>query len=138
MSETEFATVMFTGLCAISLIGLIVMVRAVQIDSLRDFLFGLRDEMFLYAFDEELIESPAYRNLRVMMNSLIRYAHRASFAHMILLMIAKRSFHIETAEPPLLKEWSRAVDELPSPQAEKFREFHARVQHALFRHMVFQ
>jgi hypothetical protein len=41
-------------------------------DNLRDHLFTLRDQMFLYALDHGIAETPAHENLRLMMNSLIR------------------------------------------------------------------
>src|SRR5689334_20196537 len=54
--------------------------REYRIDALRDRLFGIRERLFDYAANEGIsFENPAYTRLRMLINSLIRFAHRLTF-----------------------------------------------------------
>jgi hypothetical protein len=57
-------------------------------DKFRQKMFALRDEMFDFVSKEDDgFDLKAYRDLRELMNSLIRFAHRVSFCELLLLSL---------------------------------------------------
>jgi hypothetical protein len=60
------------------------------VDETRSDLFRLRDKVFLYAIDNNLLETDAYRQLRDLMNDFILYAHRLSATRVVMIYIAYR------------------------------------------------
>jgi hypothetical protein len=92
--------------------------------------------MFLYALDYGIAETPAHENLRLMLNSLIRYAHRVSLARLMLLDISRRVFRLKPRRPALYVVWAKAVSELPANQAERMSRFHEEAMFLIFKHMI--
>jgi hypothetical protein len=105
-------------------------------DNLRDQLFTVRDQMFLYALDRGIADTAAHENLRLMMNSLIRYAHRVSLGRLLLLAISQRVLKIRPSPPATYMEWVKAVDTLPADQAERMRGFHDEAMFLIMKHMI--
>jgi len=136
MSGVEFTAAMSVVISAIFLLMLCCLYYGYRADNLRDHLFALRDEMFLYAFDHGIAETPAHENLRLMMNSLIRYAHRVSLARLMLLDISRRVFKLKPSLPATYIEWVEAVKALPLDEAERMREFHTKATLLIMTHMV--
>jgi hypothetical protein len=136
MSGVEFTAAMSVVISAILLLLLCCLYFGYRADNLRDHLFTLRDEMFLYALDHGIAETPAHENLRLMMNSLIRYAHRVSLARLMLLEISRRVFKLKPGLPATYIEWVEAVKALPPDEAERLREFHAKAMLLIMTHMI--
>lgn len=136
MSEVQLIATLSFALSIAGLLGLLMAFRGYREDSFRDQLFELRDEMFLYAFDQGLLESSAYSNLRVVMNSLIRYAHEISFARLLLLAAGEGIARIRRPMPPQFIEWIEAVKALPPEQGEKIHQYHARMFLIMMVHMI--
>src|SRR5215813_4061012 len=105
-------------------------------DNLRDQLFTVRDKMFLYALDRGILDNPAHENLRLLLNSLIRYAHRVSLGRLLLLDLSSRVFKIKPAPPKTYVQWVEAVAALPDDEAERMRDFHAQAMFLIMKHMV--
>jgi hypothetical protein len=105
-------------------------------DDLRDRLFAIRDEMFLYALDQGIADTAAHENLRLIMNRLIRYAHRASLGRMLLSDFGRRVFKFTPSIPPLYREWIETVAALPDEQAHVMRDFHGKAMLAIVRHLI--
>src|SRR6266478_6769293 len=105
-------------------------------DNLRDQLFTLRDEMFLYAFDQGMADTAAHENLRLLMNGLIRYAHRVSLGRLVLLDVSQRVFKIKPSAPALYVEWAKAVAALPDDEAQRMRGFHEAAMLLIIKHMI--
>jgi hypothetical protein len=105
-------------------------------DNVRDQLFTIRDQMFLYALDRGIADTLAHENLRLMMNSLIRYAHRVSLGRLLLLAISQRVFKIRPSPPATYVEWVKALDALPADQAERIRGFHDQAMLLIMKHMI--
>jgi hypothetical protein len=105
-------------------------------DNLRDQLFAVRDRMFLYALDQGIVDTPAHENLRLMMNSLIRYAHRVSLGRLMLLDISQRVFKIRPSPPATYVDWVKAVEALPPDEAERVRSFHDQAMLLIMKHMI--
>jgi hypothetical protein len=61
----------------------------VRLDSFRQNMFGLRDELFDYAASGRIaFDHPAYRLLRQSMNGFIRHAHRLTFFQVVMNTLA--------------------------------------------------
>jgi hypothetical protein len=105
-------------------------------DNLRDQLFTLRDEMFLYAFDQGIDDTAAYENLRLLLNGLIRYAHRVSLGRLLLLDLSRRVFKLQPSAPPAYAEWVQAVAALPADEAQHMRDFHDKAMLLIMKHMI--
>lgn len=132
MSDTQFVAVFSL---IISLAFLLVIWRCLsgyRSDQLRDQFFTLRDEMFLYALDQGIADTIAHENLRLLMNSLIRYAHRVSLVRLLLL----RVFKIKPSAPGVYVEWAEAVAALPINEAQRMREFHDTAMFLIMKHMI--
>lgn len=124
------------GFSLVCLWGLAWAFRDYQEDNLRDQLFALRDEMFLYADDEGLMDSPAHQNLRALMNGLIRYTHRVTFLRVLVLLTLRHLAGVKIPEAPSFKKWNAAVAKLPLQQREKFKTFHHRAGALMIKHIV--
>lgn len=135
ISQTEFSGAVST---AISLILLATVGRLLwdqRKDNLRDRLFALRDEMFLYALDENISNSDAHMNLRLVINGLIRYAHRVSFSRLLLLELGRFAFRLNPKIPRIYAAWQEGIARLPADQATKLRGFHDRAMVLMLEHM---
>jgi hypothetical protein len=138
MSDVQFISILFTGICALSLLVLVVLAKNYQIDALRERLFSLRDEIFLYAYDQDLIGNPAYQNLRFILNGFLRYSHRLSFAQIYFLSLGRKYFGLKLSQPKEMIEWQSAVEALPLDQSESFRKFHSDALTLIVRHIMFR
>jgi hypothetical protein len=108
---------------------------AFMVDDTRNHLFSVRDEMFLYAVDRELLDTAAYQNLRKLMNGLIRYAHKMTLTNFISLIIGRDIFNVPYEAPPVLVEWKDSAD-APGKEGECLKEFHARAAALMIRQML--
>ena len=88
------------------LAGLYVLFRDYRVDKVRDDLFALRDELFDYAWENTLFEDDGYTKLRTIMNAMLRYAHKLTFARLLLTLLLLRA--TRPREDPYL-EWRSAV-----------------------------
>jgi len=136
MSGAEFTAAMSVIISSGLLLVVCWLFSGYRADNLRDRLFTLRDEMFLYALDQGIANTPAHENLRLMMNSLIRYAHRVSFVRLLLLDISRRAFKLKPSVPGLYVEWVEAVASLPADPAERMRGFHGKAMLLIVKHMI--
>ncbi|MGA2131199.1 MAG: hypothetical protein ABSH50_02705 [Bryobacteraceae bacterium] len=87
-------------------------------DALRDKLFAVREKLFDYAVTGNIsFDDPAYTKLRMLLNGLIRFAHRLTFSRLTLgcLFMAWRN---EPCDKKVLTEWHQALAALP-PEAQK-------------------
>jgi hypothetical protein len=136
MSGAEFVAALSLVVSAALLLVILWLMWGHRDDSLRDQLFTLRDEMFLYAFDHGITDTIAYENLRRLINSLIRYAHRVSLGRLLLLDLSQRVFKIKPSVPPTYAGWVEAVAALPADEAERMRGFHAEAMLFIMKHMI--
>lgn len=122
MSMGHFAQVIsfFAGVAA--LMGVVSLLHSQSVDKVRSDLFALRDEMFLYAVDHSLLDEDAYKNLRGLMNGFIRYAHRLTATHVILMTAASHLLHRERKS--FFREWKALVQNLPTECQADMRSFY--------------
>jgi hypothetical protein len=105
-------------------------------DNFRDQLFTLRDEMFLYALDEGIADTVAHENLRLILNRLIRYAHRVSLGRLLLLDLCGRLFRNRPSTPRVYAQWSEALAALPADQAQHLLSFHNKAMVLMMKHVI--
>jgi len=85
------------------------------LDTFRENLFTLRDELFLYAAGGNIgFDNPAYRILRERMNVGLRYAHEFTLARFFLALAIPLK-----GENPELTAWDKALRSLPSLEVQE-------------------
>lgn len=128
MTELQLANVFQNAV--IIFLGSIVVFKLVpdsRLDSFRQNLFAIRDEMFDFAAHGNIsFEDPAYRLLRTQMNGLIRYGHQITFFRSILSALIRRISG--SAEPrPWNEAWEKAIANVEDGATKaKMEEFHNR------------
>ena len=108
-------------------------------DSFRQAVFALRDEMFDYAASGAIsFEHPAYANLRLLLNRVIRFAHRITIWQMLGFAIVEsvtEEDHQRAAE--FSAEWRTAVNSIADAEVrQKFFEFEHRLASMITRRLV--
>src|SRR6266850_2188296 len=90
--------------------------RYYRIDSLRNELFALRNELFDYAATGMIsFGDPAYNMLRNVMNGIIRFPHRVSLFSITMVLVAQRISRNPGYELAQQK-WTLAIHRLEEPQ----------------------
>jgi hypothetical protein len=105
------------------------------VDETRSDLFDLRDEMFLYASDNNISETDAYRSLRELMNGFIRYAHRLTLTRVFLIVIVS-SIVAPNFPKSFRSAWEPSLDMLNSAYREQMRGFYKRNMILVTTHLV--
>ncbi len=136
MSNAQFAAAVSVLISATLLIVIWLLLRSWRDDNLRDQLFSIRDDMFLYAIDRGIADNSAHENLRLLINSLIRYAHRISLGRLLLLGMCQRVFKVRADPPKTYVEWIQAVDALPAADADRMRGYHDQAMLLIMKHMI--
>jgi len=103
-----------------------------RVDIFREKLFDLRGDLFDLAANGAIpFEHPAYRQLRLLINGLIRFAHRASFPTLVLAIA--QSNHA-TSDP--LAAWRKSAQELPEDVRNRLLALHGEVAKAFAKHLI--
>ena len=105
------------------------------IDEFRENMFSLREEMFLYAAREGLLNDPAYTKLRDIMNGFIRFGHRLSLSYWLSRVVAAKCAGFDSPRTDVLEQWDVAMSALPLSHSREFRNFHS-VQMLLVLHYI--
>jgi hypothetical protein len=137
MAEPTFLVILSTLTSCVGIFAAALMFRSYQIDNFREKIFTLRDEVFLYSYDQGLVDHCSHRNFRDLLNCLLRYAEKVTFAHMVTLLLAKRILNISSeldADP--MAEWESAVSHLAQDQQTKFYAFNKRAIGLVVKHII--
>ncbi len=115
--------------------------RGYRIDAFRQNLFALRDELFDYAAGGAVpFEHQAYTKLRTSLNSMIRFAHRATFLRVLITVALAgmaRDHLIRKGYEEWFHGWEDALKSLPSVETgQRLRNFHTRMLVLLVKHLV--
>jgi hypothetical protein len=106
--------------------------RNLRLDSFRNDVFEIRDEMFLYAAQGNVrFDHPAYTMLRSRMNVVLRYAHEFTLTKVCVVLLTQ-----DLTNKPFAG-WQSEVDTLAPEIQEKMREFNRRVAEAMLCHMIY-
>ncbi|HUY95832.1 MAG TPA: hypothetical protein VMU71_11055 [Terracidiphilus sp.] len=127
ITELQLANVLqFSVVVVFGLVVVFKVLPEVQIDSFRQRMFAVRDELFDYAADGNIsFEHPAYVLLREQMNGFIRYAHHLTVFRMLMTIAIHK---IRKTPPPSIDwqaQWQRAVDSIGDERVrDRLRKFH--------------
>jgi hypothetical protein len=103
-----------------------------RIDIFRQKLFVLRSDLFDLAANGAVpFDHPAYTQLRLLINGLIRFAHRASLPTLIIA-VAQSS----TAASGALAAWRKDVQKLPGDERNQLLAVHSAVSEAFAKHLI--
>jgi hypothetical protein len=133
ISDTANIISFFAGAAALA--SVVHLLHSQSVDRLRSLLFDLRDEMFLYAVDNDLLTNQAYRELRSEMNAFIRYAHKINATQMLVLMIASRFYSTDRTATPLV-DWTMHLSSLKDRDRKTLLFFHERQKRIVAGHIV--
>ena len=124
------------GLSILLFLVIILLFRNYRSDRLREDLFSLRDQLFDFAYAEGLFAHPGYRQLRNVMNGMIRFAHKLSFSRLVFSVILERMLvpQSQRVNPP--KRWLKSLEDLPEGQRAQILEFHRRMVLIIWRFMI--
>ena len=111
--------------------------KSYRIDSFRQKLFALRDELFDFADSGAIaFDDPAYYRLRKTLNGMIRFAHQITFPRLCIALIAEK-----ISPDPLAKEayqkWNDALLNINDfTIQETMLEIHSRMSFLMVKHMI--
>lgn len=101
--------------------------RPYRLDRVRNDLFAIRDELFLYAANGGVsFNEPAYRMMRDKINALIRYAHIITLSRAVIFGFAERLRPNEYA-PVMQQYWLASLSRLPDDSRKKLEGINDRV-----------
>jgi len=108
-----------------------------RLDSFRQKMFALRDELFDFAADGNIgFADEAYRLLRQSMNGTIRYAHQLTFFRVCMTM-AEIELASLGARSDWSNDWQRALGTISDRQVrEKMEDFHGRSMQLVIERLV--
>ncbi len=110
--------------------------RQYRIDALRERLFVIRGELFDYARSGAVsFDNPAYTRLRVVMNRMIRFAHKFTFGRIVMIVLFRRTLN-EAKPESTLAQWEEAVSQLPAKKQKEIRDLHDEMMSAIVWHIT--
>jgi hypothetical protein len=102
-------------------------------DIFRQRLFALRSDLFdLAANGEVSFDDPAYTQLRLLINGMIRFAHRASLASLVVTVAQSR----RAPEDPLIA-WRKSAQRLPEDARNRVLAVYDAVTDVFATHLTF-
>ncbi len=128
MNALQLANVLqFSVVAAFWAIVLFKMIPAMRLDSFRQQMFSIRDDLFDFAADGHIaFNDPAYVLLRKQMNGFIRYAHHLTVFR-ILMTAAIQKLSGRPAPNEWSPDWERARAAIKSEYVrERLDEIHRR------------
>lgn len=138
MTQHELAII---ATSAVSVIGLATwwfwLQSAYARDSFRQKVFALRDEMFDYAAEGAIpFENPAYAELRLLMNRVLRFAHRITFWKTLGYVFIESVSEEHEQAFSFRNEWVRSVNSIADPDVRaKLYDFESRLGELIIDHV---
>jgi hypothetical protein len=103
-----------------------------RVDIFRQKLFALRSDLFDLAANGTVpFDHPGYTQLRLLINGLIQFAHRASFPTLIFAVVQSR-----TVPPDALDAWKKNVSRLPESERKQLLAVHSAVSVVFAKHLI--
>ncbi len=110
--------------------------RSCTIDSTRQDLYALRDEVFDYAMDQRnsvTFDSEAYKIMRSMVHGAIRYTHRMTLLHFLLHGVVARGVHSKS-QGEFNGKWRAALEQLHPIDQQRMQEFRSQKNFIVIKH----
>lgn len=103
-----------------------------RVDIFRQKLFALRSDLFDLATKGTVpFDHPAYTQLRLMINGLIRFAHRASLPTLIIAVVQARNTPSDA-----MMVWMKNVQKLPENERNQLLAVHTSVSVTFAKHLI--
>ncbi len=136
MSADEAAGMLISLISLMMLwVGLFWLYPMYIIDSFRQQMFAVRDQMFLDAADEKLsFDDDAYDLLRTAMNGSIRSAHKLSIVHVLLYVWLLPRGGFGTNKPAFSERVEESLAALPDCKREAYEEYARKMDKLLVKH----
>lgn len=131
----DYVPAIFVAMSLIAFVWMLSAWRTYWVSETREDLFYLRQRLFLYAVDENLVEHDSHQLLRQSVNSMVRYAHELTLARYAALVFGNTVWG-GAEKPQRLAEWENAVASLPKAQREVFEAFHMEMGVVIIRQIV--
>jgi hypothetical protein len=110
--------------------------RNLEIDEFRQKVFALRDEMFDFASDGRIsFDHPAYGQLRLLMNGVVRYGHRMSLFRIWMLIVFVK---MPTNRSAFSIEFEKNINSLDEFTRDKLNGFHDQLMRIIVSHLIKQ
>ncbi len=137
---TDLAAVFQSAIC-LGLLALVLLKfwAEARLDSFRQEMFALRDELFDYAAAGRInFNDPAYRLLRQVMNGFIRYAHQLTFFRVCMTVLEAQVKSDNASSPKWSEAWEEALKRVPDEEVQRaLQAFHYRALSCVARHLLF-
>ena len=108
-----------------------------RVDYFRQRLFKMRDELFEYAAAGNIeFAHPAYTDLRLTINALIRYGHRVTIWRIVMSMVSiRRSGYSHIADS--YAEWRKQTERIENEETRnRIYAFRSEISQIMAAHMV--
>ena len=106
--------------------------REHRMDTFRQNLFALRDELFDFAQSGGIaFDDPAYTTLRNVANGMIRYAHQMNFSRVLAILVFGN-----LPQTNRMGDWVRDVEMRSPVVKKKLLKIHAEIGRAIFWHTM--
>jgi hypothetical protein len=138
ITETQVAEVLqLTSVLAVASLFIFKLLPARRVDSFRQGMFAVRDELFDYAADGQIaFDDPAYLALRRQMNGMIRYGHQLTLFRALLGGLLKAVSN-RPVDLSWNHEWESALAALKSDeQRKRMNAFHQQGLRLAARHLI--
>lgn len=127
MNSTHIAAVFYSVMGLLALWFVLSHWCAYTTEKLRQDIFQLRAELFDYAASGGVsFKNRSYRRLRLILNSMIRFAHEVSFVRVVLSIIVQKIRPVVQDTPNYSKELTKDT-ELSGEAREKLLSIHYRL-----------
>jgi hypothetical protein len=111
--------------------------RDYSVDRFRQEMFALRDELFEEAMASAVgFSHPAYGVLRSTMNCFIRFAHRFTLLHALLLLAATGREDTQRTADTFPARWQDAIENLSEEQRRSLTKYRLRMNVLVLQHLV--
>ncbi|MGO9268842.1 MAG: hypothetical protein ACLQOO_01030 [Terriglobia bacterium] len=139
MQVPQLAAILESAVCLAAVtILLLTLWPALRLDSFRQNMFGIRDEMFDYAASGKIgFDHPAYRLLRQLMNSFIRYGHQLTLFRVAMNVAIWR---LSGQQPKIawVAKLEKALQGIEDEEVKRTMEgFHSRAMELVAKRLVF-
>jgi len=139
MEITTLALFLQSAICLCALAAVLLKFWAeARLDSFRQEMFALRDELFDYAASGKVgFDEPAYRLLRRSMNGFIRYAHQLTFFRLCITIIEIKLAGKPT-ETKWTDDWEKALNRVTDEDTRSaLKKFHDRAMVCAAKRLIF-
>jgi hypothetical protein len=135
VNAQQITVVLYNTLGLVTLWGVALRWRAYKVEKLRQEIFNLRGELFDFARAGGVsFSNPSYARLRMILNSMIRFAHELSFVRLATTLVLEHWRPILTTTPSFVDQLR--ADNLDEDARLKMEKIHDRLMKLVTIHIL--